>query len=190
MDSEEYNVLLKEYQTKVEATKNQNHSDFEKQLIYISSGALGLSMFFIEKVVKDLNNSKCKWVLIASWICLGLTLVINLISHYCSIKFNEETLKEINDKKTDNKKIENRNRILNVFNLITLIFLIFGIVFLIAYLTVNIMPNNDNNNQPNQANQTNLPSRGSEEALSFIPPPPPPQPQPSTQPLPPPPNKD
>ena len=53
---------------------------FEKQLSFVSAGALGVSMFLIEKVVKNLSNAHHKWMIIICWALLGFTLILNLIS--------------------------------------------------------------------------------------------------------------
>lgn len=63
----------------------KSEDDFEKQLIFIASGALGISFAFIEKIV-PLNTSVYFLVLALSWISLTLALCVNLFSHYLSIK--------------------------------------------------------------------------------------------------------
>lgn len=143
---------LKEYKNSIIETFNRNQEDFEKQLIFISSGSFALSMFFIEKVVPDLSASIFKSFLIISWILLGSTLIINLISHYISSRNNHELVNNINNDKYDVEKIQQQQRNLFHINQITIFTLIFGILFLISYSTINIM-SKSNNEKPATENK-------------------------------------
>lgn len=129
---------LKEFRKNNEDNLDKGQEHFEKQLSFISAGALGISMFLIEKIVKDWSQSQYKWILIASWISLGLTLIINLISHFFSVKFNYSNIEEIDTKNYDQLKSIRRNQIVKGINVFTLITLIIGIVFLILYMSLNI----------------------------------------------------
>jgi cytochrome bd-type quinol oxidase subunit 2 len=129
---------LKEFRKNNEDNLEKGQEHFEKQLSFISAGALGISMFLIEKVVKDLSQSQYKWILIASWIALGLTLIINLISHFFSVKFNYSNIEEIDTKNYDQLKSIRRNQIMKGMNVFTLITLIFGIIFLVLFMSLNI----------------------------------------------------
>jgi hypothetical protein len=111
---------------------------FEKQLSFVSAGALGVSMFLIEKVVKNLNAAHYKWMIISCWTLLGFTLILNLISHYLAVKFNYSNIEEIDDKNYDYKKATRRNKTLKTLNLITLITLVTGIFSLILFISLNI----------------------------------------------------
>ena len=51
---------------------NSSNELFEKQLSYISGGALALSFIVIEKVLKDFSKTTWKGLLVAGWSCLLL----------------------------------------------------------------------------------------------------------------------
>lgn len=140
---------LKEYKQSVINTFNRNQEDFEKQIVFISSGTLGLSMFFIEKVVKDLNLSIYKPLLIISWVLLGSTLIINLVSHFISSKYNYQLIDNLNNENLDEEKIKKQQRNLFFINQTSIFTLIFGILFLISYSTLNIMSKSTNNKPAN-----------------------------------------
>ena len=78
---------LKDYAKELKTTIEKSHDAFEKQLNYISSGSLGLSIALIEKVVKDLNLTAHNWILISSWSLFVLTLTSNLIHIYTHQRF-------------------------------------------------------------------------------------------------------
>jgi len=132
------NKELKEFKKNNEEILQKSQEDFEKQLSFISAGTLGISMFLIEKVIKDLSNASNKWLIISSWCLLGFTLVGNLISHFLAVQFNYRNIKEIdNDKYSYNKSVC-RNNIIQACNIITLATLLIGIIFLILFLSINI----------------------------------------------------
>lgn len=123
--------------------------DFEKNLTYISAGALGLSLTFIEKIIK-IEDSNYRLYLIGGWIFLALTLFVNLISHLNSRSSGEKSNEEfseisVSDKDYKSKmdilinKIKRRNKLINWINYATLLFLILGISLIIIFISLNVM---------------------------------------------------
>ena len=129
---------LQDFRNNNQEILKQSQDDFEKQLSFISAGTLGVSMFFIEKVVKDLTNANCKWILIVSWSLLGFTLIINLLSHYLAINFNYKNIEEIDADNYNYLNSSRRNKIIKSVNIATLITLISGIICLIVFTSINI----------------------------------------------------
>ena len=129
---------LKEFRESNIENLEANQELFEKQLSFVSAGALGVSMFLIEKVVKNLSIAHYKWIIISCWVLLGLTLILNLISHYIAVKFNYTNIEEIDDNKYDYHNAKKRNNIIKSINIITLISLITGIFSLILFISLNI----------------------------------------------------
>jgi hypothetical protein len=60
--------------------KNKSGDDFEKNLVYITSGRLVLTLTCIEKIAA-LTGAACIFSLIAAWTLLAFSLLVNLISH-------------------------------------------------------------------------------------------------------------
>jgi hypothetical protein len=129
---------IKEFKKSSEETLQKSQEDFEKQLSFISAGTLGISMFLIEKVIKDLQTANNKWLIIGSWSLLGFTLVGNLVSHFLAVRFNYRNIKEIDTDKYSQDKSICRNNIIQACNIITLVTLLIGIIFLIVFLSINI----------------------------------------------------
>ena len=132
--------------------KEKSEDDFEKNITYISAGTLVLSMTFIEKIV-TIKNSKLIWALIASWILLALTLLLNLISHQISSYYHDKSLEEYD--KSDAKlevNIKRRNQKIRNLNTTTIGLLIIGIFCLILYCSKNAikMTSKDENNLGSQ----------------------------------------
>lgn len=65
--TEEVNGITEDQYNELRVIKEKSEDDYEKNLVYISSGTLVLSLTFIEKIV-PLQGSTVVWFLIASWI--------------------------------------------------------------------------------------------------------------------------
>lgn len=138
MEERKYKQQLQDYKLELKKVYEKSQDTFEKQLSFLSAGALGFSMFFVEKIVNDFNLSKCKWAIISSWLLLGGTLIINLVSHLLSARNNYKTILEIDNDSYDPEKVNKRIRTINRLNWITIFMLLFGILLFINFVLFNI----------------------------------------------------
>lgn len=115
----------------------KSSDNFEKQLNYISAGGIGVSMIIVEKVIKDLANSKCKATIILSWIFLTLTLVSNLISHIYTFSVHSKTIQEIDLEQYSYDQAKKRNDTIKNWNIVSAVMLVLGIAFCIIYVSLN-----------------------------------------------------
>lgn len=132
------NESLKKYSEELKLLIQKSHDSFEKQINYISAGALGISMLFVEKVVKDIALTKCNWLLILSWTFFTLTLISNLSSHIYASNVHDKSLSEIYSQAYDDKKVSCRNKRIKTWNKISISFLFLGIIFQITFISLNI----------------------------------------------------
>jgi hypothetical protein len=128
----------------VNKIKEKSEDDFEKQLIFIASGALGISFAFLEKLV-NLSKSIYLWTLAVAWVCLALALCVNLWSHYLSKNLAEKSIDDqddYHDRKMDYEQlcanIKRRNSIIDRVNYSSIAALFLGLTFLIVFVTINI----------------------------------------------------
>ncbi len=129
----------KEYRLSVLEQKSKSDDDFEKYITFIASGALGLTITFIDKI-SPLKESIAIWVIAIGWVLLAFTLFINLLSHFLSSKYNEQTIQDIDDEiEYDNliERIDNRNKIISRLNLSSIILLGLGIISILTYTIIN-----------------------------------------------------
>ncbi|MCA0131756.1 hypothetical protein [Winogradskyella alexanderae] len=129
----------KEYRKSVLEEKRKSDDDFEKYITFIASGALGLTITFIDKI-SPLRESIVIWVIALGWALLAFTLFINLLSHFLSSKYNEQTIQDIDDEIGYTKlicRIDKRNRIISRLNLSSIILLGLGIISILIYTIVN-----------------------------------------------------
>lgn len=129
---------IQDFATELRTLVFKSNEYFEKQLNYISAGALGLSMVIVEKLIKDLGLSENKWMLFLSWALLGLTLISNLVSHVFTSKWHNKTLSEIDEEKYNYIKARKRNKYINRWNFGSIVLLLSGLVFQILFLMINI----------------------------------------------------
>lgn len=119
--------------------KDKSDNDFEKNHIYISAGTLALSLTFIEKV-SPITHSKAVYALVAAWILLVTSLLVNFISHQISSRFTEKQI-DLNDRtdNTDevNQMIDKNNKRIRQINWFSVLSLIGGICLLVVYCSAN-----------------------------------------------------
>ncbi len=122
---------------------NKSEDDFEKNLIFLSSGALGLTLIFIEKIVPP-KDSICLYLLIIGWGLLALTLAVNLISHLISKKDIQKSQSDydnyVNETIDYDKLVEKqtiRNKKMDCINWLSVIIFISGILTIVLYTSLN-----------------------------------------------------
>jgi hypothetical protein len=119
--------------------KNRSEDDFEKYITFISSGALAITVTFIDKL-SPLDQSVFVWVILVGWFFLATTLFLNLISHYLSSRYNEKTIQEIDDNIETaelNKNINKRNNIISRLNISSIFLLGAGIFCILIFTGIN-----------------------------------------------------
>lgn len=128
-----------EYRQSILDQKAKSDDDFEKYITFISSGALIITLTFIDKI-SPLETSVLKWILITGWFFLASTLLINLVSHYLSSRFNEKTVQNLDEQLPFENllcNIKRRNHIISTLNIISIISLGIGIISILIFATIN-----------------------------------------------------
>lgn len=143
-NNDKYRIAIEEAAKEYVGVVHKSVDFFEKQLSYISAGALGLSFIIVEKIFGDISQTHCKGILICSWVLLTLTLIVNLFSHSYATKCHLKTVEEMyaftsgNVEEYDDCNTRNRSRKISRLNDISLLLLSLGIVLLILYTSINI----------------------------------------------------
>lgn len=119
-----------EYQKQLYDMYKISSQQFDKNILIISSGALGLSMTFIKDLI-NLNQIKYFGVLGFSWVLFATIILISLTSHYLSMR----GIKHMIENDLPNKGID---KWLSRLNISMLIGLPIAIILLIVFVLNNI----------------------------------------------------
>lgn len=125
---------------KIEDAINESQSDFEKNLVYLSAGALTLSLGFIEKIV-SFDKANNKWIVVVSWVFLASTLLLNLASHLISVGNSTKAHEEMVSGMEFNKLIERigyRNKIMRIINWTSYFLFVMGVVSVVIFCSINM----------------------------------------------------
>jgi len=123
------------YLDKIYEAYFESAKQFDKHILFIASGALGISFSFIKDIV-NLKDAVCNSVLIISWVDLALVILLSLLSHYISKQALNEKLKLFYHKKQT--KADKLNNIVKYLNISMIIMLVLGIILLVTFVGINI----------------------------------------------------
>lgn len=113
----------------------ESSSQFDKQVLFIASGALGISLAFIKDIVK-LDVATNKVLLLLAWIFFGAVILICILSHYTSLKAIKYRIENLYQKKD---KISKRfDWWTQAFNILMMLFLTTGLTLLFVFIGFNI----------------------------------------------------
>ncbi len=118
---------------------NESQSDFEKNLVYLSSGALAISIGFVEKII-DLKFASYLWLLIVSWGSLAAALILNLATHLISVNNSTKARREMDEGlkyKVLIKQINDRNKFMRILNWVTFTLFALGVLFTVVFCSLN-----------------------------------------------------
>ncbi|WP_346320316.1 hypothetical protein [Chitinophaga sp. YIM B06452] len=161
-----HNQQLSDYKVHLQQLVNKSQDTFEKQLSYISGGAIGASMLIVEKFYEKPWLTEWKLLLLMGWFLLVITLLINLISHLLAAKVLNQTIFDISNNHYDFIKAEKRGNKIQYLNLLSVLSLFVGTTLIIIFITYNSFFMTEP--KPTQPSQ---PTR--EEKFGFVPEPPP-----------------
>lgn len=125
----------KEYWQQLNKAYIESSSQFDKQVLFLASGALGLSFAFIKDIVK-LAEATNKWLLISSWSLFGAVILLSIISHYTSLKAINKKIHNLNAR--EDKGSKKLNSLTKWFNILMIVFLALGLSFLTVFVAINI----------------------------------------------------
>lgn len=119
-------------------TLNQSAQEFDKQCMYIASGAFTVSFAFIKDIIK-LDSAKEDWYLTYSWYWFAFVIFISLLGHFLSMLFNYEAIKfaDLSPKKF-NSKIKKFNIFIYSLNVLSIIGILIGSFLLIKFVNINL----------------------------------------------------
>lgn len=127
MNDTEYRRLLQELENKAQ-------EEYDKTVILLSTGALGISFTFIKDIV-HLDGAIMIHFLVGAWICWALSTTSVLYSFYSSKKAMTKAIKDFDENKDD---MNNSDRWTTILNFWSGAFFVIGLIFMIVFVKNNI----------------------------------------------------
>jgi hypothetical protein len=106
---------LKKYREKQLAKANAGQNDYDKLVVALSGGALGLSFTFLKDVANGQASSHTT-LLLAAWGCWGLSVAFTLTSIYTGVRALRETVRQIDRGTIYEEKVGRRWRSVTALN--------------------------------------------------------------------------
>ncbi len=164
---------INEYRNILIAAEQKSQDDYDKTLVSLSGGALGISFVFIEQIIGD-NKVISEWILISAWSVWCFSLASIVFSFFCSRLALRKTINQcdINDYSGGVGGLA--SKITDWLNALSGLSFIIGVVLIIVFCSKNLGAKTVSDN--------NIPTNSSAEKKGYTPPPPPPPPptQPSS----------
>lgn len=113
----------------------ESSSQFDKQVLFIASGALSISLAFIKDIIK-LDVATNKVLLLLAWIFFGAVILICILSHYTSLKAINYRIENLYQKKDNISKLFDWWT--KAFNILMMLFLATGLILLFIFIGINI----------------------------------------------------
>lgn len=117
-----------------------SNEQFDKNTLFIASGALGVSFAFIKDIIPNFETATHKATLLASWYIFAGVIFISLISHFivtraCDWAFKNQHL----ESDLYNCKIKVWNIPIRILNITSIVSILFGSLLLIYFIHQNII---------------------------------------------------
>jgi hypothetical protein len=128
---------LKDYRNQIISAEQKAQDDFDKTILSLSSGALGISFAFVKDIVGNAPTDVS--FLIASWIFWAFSSTSVLVSYYMSHKALRHAIKQI-----DSNKIRKEmpggiyDKLTGFLNVLGLILFLFGLLSMIWFVKINL----------------------------------------------------
>ena len=145
-----YHVYIDERTALVNASLEQ-HRLFDKAILTLSSGALGLSLTFIRQIIPEEAQPKNIYSLVIAWVLLALSILFTVISFLTSGKACARQIEILensffhseknSDSKTNRDEIVIQNyysRLTSWLNILSIICFILGVFFLATFSICNL----------------------------------------------------
>jgi uncharacterized membrane protein YhaH (DUF805 family) len=130
--------LLEERKSLVSALLDQS-SSYDKWILTLASGALALSLTFIEKIAPH-PQTQTIYYLVGAWSSFGLSMLMTLLSFLFSQKACLKNI-EIIEKRLNNNNSPTSNNftiLTNILNWLSMAFFLVGVAFLIVFAVYNV----------------------------------------------------
>jgi hypothetical protein len=129
---------LKEYRSHLIAAEQKAQEDFDKTVLSLSGGALGISFAFVKDIVGPgpITNGR---YLFAAWICWGVSVTLILTSYFTSHLALRHAIKQVDTKEIYTKRPGGHFDLITAScNALGAILFFVGAVLMIVFVSFNL----------------------------------------------------
>ena|SRR6266498_2762541 len=129
---------ISDYRRGLQTLEQQMQSEYDKAILALSGGALGVSMAFLKDVViKQGVHGGC--FLLLAWICWGLSVTCTLFSYYTSAQALRKAVQQTDEKTIYLTWANGRfNHFTKWLSRIAGLLFMLGIVFIVFFVAHNL----------------------------------------------------
>jgi hypothetical protein len=136
-DDQEYRKTLRDYRALLIEGERKSQEDYDKTLITLSGGALGVSFAFVKDIVGD-NPITCTDLLLWSWIFWGISLFIMLLSFYFGQRAFRKAINQVDQGNEPDIPGGIFSPLTQVANVLGGVFFLVGIVLIAFFANYNL----------------------------------------------------
>ncbi|MCX6916246.1 MAG: hypothetical protein NT167_24920 [Verrucomicrobia bacterium] len=130
---------MSEYRKSLQALEQQMQSQYDKSVMALSGGALGLSLSFLKEIVGK-KGIVSGGYLLAAWCCWGASVACILASFYTSVLAMQHAVKQVDDDSIYTALETGRFDLLTkVLNITAGLLFVVGVIALVLFVHRNLL---------------------------------------------------
>lgn len=96
---------LKKYRESLSSARQKAQEEFDKNVLWLSSGGLGVSFTFLKDLILN-DTIEYPWLLLSAWVCWFLSILSIFFSYRYSYLGLDKTIKKIDDGTVHDNPVE------------------------------------------------------------------------------------
>lgn len=132
---------ISEYREKLQALEQRMQSQYDKAVMALSGGALGISMAFLKDIALRQGAHQSVYgggYLLAAWISWGFSVTCTLYSYYTSTLALQRAIKQTDEEKIHTTVVGGRfNIVTKILNASAGSLFMVGVIFLVVFVWKN-----------------------------------------------------
>jgi hypothetical protein len=135
---EDYQQQLADYRKALQDAGQRMQSAYDKAIMALSGGALGVSMTFLKDIVLA-NGVRNGFALLSAWSCWGASVTCILISFYSSVAAHQKAVFQLDEKIIYVQKPGGMSdRATRILNLSAGMFFVLGMISIVVFAASNL----------------------------------------------------
>jgi hypothetical protein len=131
-------TLYREYYEKCYANIRESEILIDKNILYLSSGALAVTL----GTITQLSTHNNKWFIISAWVCYIIAITCTLLSFFTSIGAHKKSIADAENLLIKNQQTHSAkkyDKITQLFSFSSFILFIIGIILTAIYYAMNLL---------------------------------------------------